>query len=280
MSSAVILIVLLAAVMHAGWNAIVKSGRDKLFETTLVTTGAALFAAVLLPFLPLPASASWPYLVISVAIHVVYFSLVAAAYHSGDLSLAYPVMRGTAPLVTAMLSIAVFNEPLSAAGWLAIVSLCAGVLTLAWDARAARRHQGRSLAMGLGNAAVIVAYTLVDGTGVRLSGSAWSYTAWFFFLNAFPLLLVLRLRRGRGFLKAGERSWKIGLAGGGLTFAAYGLALWAMTVAPVALVAALRETAVVFGVIAASALLKERFGALRWTASVLIALGAVALKLV
>ncbi|HSQ05418.1 MAG TPA: EamA family transporter, partial [Burkholderiales bacterium] len=106
------------------------------------------------------------------------------------------------------------------------------------------------------------------------------YSAWLFFLNAIPLLIILRVNRGPTFLRSGQRSWKLGLTGGGLTFAAYSLALWAMTVAPVALVAALRETAVVFGVIAASTLLKERFGATRWTASLLVAAGAVALKLV
>jgi drug/metabolite transporter (DMT)-like permease len=279
MSSTVILVVLLSAAMHAGWNAIVKSGRDKFFEITLVTTGAAIFGAACMPFLPLPATASWIYLAASVAIHCIYFSLVAAAYHSGDLSFAYPVMRGTAPLLTAVLSLAVFSEPLSLAGWLAVALLSAGVLALAHDARSKGGRQGRSLMVGLGNAAVIVAYTLVDGVGVRLSGNAWSYSAWLFFLNAIPLLLMLRMSRGPAFLQSGQRSWKIGLTGGGLTFAAYTLALWAMTVAPIALVAALRETAVVFGVIAASALLRERFGATRWTASFLVAVGAIVLKL-
>jgi drug/metabolite transporter (DMT)-like permease len=280
MSSTVILVVLLAAAMHAGWNAIVKSGRDKFFEITLVTTGAAIFGAAFIPFLPLPATSSWMFLAASVAIHCVYFSLVAAAYHSGDLSFAYPIMRGTAPLITAVLSIAVFNEPLSPAGWIAIALLSAGVLALTHDARSNGPHQGRSLLFGLGNAAVIVAYTLVDGVGVRLSGNAWSYSAWLFFLNAIPLLVILRMSRGPVFVRSGQRSWRLGLMGGGLTFAAYSLALWAMTVAPVALVAALRETAVVFGVIAASALLKEKFGASRWTASLLVATGAVVLKLV
>jgi drug/metabolite transporter (DMT)-like permease len=279
MSSTVILVVLAGAAMHAAWNAIVKSGTDKFLEITLVTTGAAFFGAFFIPVLPWPEPASWIYLAASVAIHCVYFSLVAAAYHSGDLSLAYPVMRGSAPLFTAVIALAVFDEPLSAAGWIAVGLLSAGVLALTREARSSGRNQGRSLLVGLGNAAVIVAYTIVDGLGVRLSGNAWSYSAWLFFLNAIPLLAILRMSRGPGFLRNGERSWAIGAAGGALTFAAYTLALWAMTVAPVALVAALRETAVVFGVVAACALLKERFGAIRWTASLLVATGAVAQKL-
>lgn len=271
--------VLLGALMHAAWNVIVKSREDKLLDVTRVTAGAALLGLLVLPFTAQPAPASWPHLVASALIHCAYFWLVAAAYRTGDLSLAYPVMRGTAPLLTALLAHAVLAEQYGAAGWAGITALSAGIWLLAGEARRHRAHQGRSLAFGVGNAAVIVAYTLVDAAGVRLSQAPLGYVAWLFVLNALPLLILVRAVRGSGCYAGAAASWMQPLAGGFLTFGSYGLALWAMTQAPVALVAALRESSVVFGVILAAVLLKERFGAVRWAACVLVACGAAALKL-
>lgn len=271
--------VLLAALMHAAWNAIVKARADKLLDITRVTAGAAMLGAAFIPALPLPAAASWLCLGASAAIHCAYFWLVAAAYRTGDLSLAYPVMRGTAPLLTALAWYALFAEPQSAAGWAGIAALSCGIWLLAIEARRHRARQGRSLLYGLANAVVIVAYTVVDGIGVRLSASPWSYVAWLFVLNAALLLAALRIARGPGCYAAPAASWLQPLLGGALTFGSYGLALWAMTLAPVALVAALRETSVVFGLALAAVLLKERFGVTRWGASVLVACGAAALKL-
>jgi drug/metabolite transporter (DMT)-like permease len=157
--------------------------------------------------------------------------------------------------------------------------LSGGILLLAVEAGRHRARQGQSVAFGGLNAMVIVAYTLVDGSGVRMAGDAWSYAAWLFVLNALPLLALLRLKRGPAFLRRASGGRAKLLAGGVFTFASYGLALWAMTRAPIALVAALRECAVVFGLVLAALLLKERFGPARWAASILVAAGAGALKL-
>ena len=126
----VMLIVLLSALLHAAWNAFIKSGDNKFVETTLLVTGAGAIAAVVLPFVPGPAPASWPFLGASVAIHCVYFSLVALAYRTGDLSFAYPIMRGSAPLFTAVLTAVILGEPIGGGGWLGILLLCAGILWL------------------------------------------------------------------------------------------------------------------------------------------------------
>ncbi len=273
------MIVLFAALMHAGWNAIVKSGGDKFAEITLLTSGAALIAVPALVFLPLPAPGSWPYIAASVLIHCVYFSLVAFTYRTGDLSFAYPVMRGSAPLATALVSAVIVGERLTPGGWLGVVLLSGGILVLARDNWKSRLRQGHALAFGLVNAGVIVVYTLVDGLGVRLAGNAWSYVAWMFFLNALPLLGIALYTRRAALLKAAGNNWRGGLAGGALTLGAYGLVLWAMTQAPIALVAALRETAVIFGLVIACAVLRERFGPTRWTAAALVAAGAAAMKL-
>ena len=274
------LIVLFAALLHAAWNVFIKSGDNKLVETTLLVTGGGAIAGAVLPFVPAPAQASWPFLAASVAIHCAYFSLVALAYRTGQLSFAYPIMRGSAPLFTAILTVFVVGEPIGDGGWLGILLLCAGILWLGRDGWRSADSQKHALAFALLNAVVIVAYTIVDGLGVRASGNAWSYVLWLFFLNTFPLLAIGFASNARAIVSVSLRGWGKGLAGGLCTVCAYGLALWAMTQAPIALVAALRETSVLIGTALGALLLKERFGFHRWIAAALITAGAVLMKIV
>lgn len=278
MTLTVMLLVLGSAMMHAGWNAIVKTAGDKLTDVALVTGWAALFAALTLPFFPMPSPESLPYLAASVVIHCGYFSLVAFAYRAGDLSFAYPIMRGSAPLFTALISVAAMSERITPWGWMGVVLLSGGILLLALEHWQPGHTQGHALWIGLGNACIIVLYTLVDGIGVRLSGDAWSYIAWMFFLNGIGLLGMVGMLRGRQVASALGKNWRNSAAGGVLTLGAYGIALWAMTQAAIPLVAALRETSVVFGLILARLTLKESFGMRRWAASGLVAAGAAALK--
>ncbi len=210
----VMLIVLFAALLHAAWNAFIKSGDNKFVETTLLVTGAGAIAAVVLPFVPGPARASWPFLGASVAIHCVYFSLVALAYRTGELSFAYPLMRGSAPLFTAVLTVSFVGEPIGGGGWLGILLLCAGILWLGRDGWRSANSQKHALAFALINAVVIVAYTIVDGLGVRASRNAWSYVLWLFFLNTFPLLAIGFGSNARAILSVPLRGWGKGFAGG------------------------------------------------------------------
>lgn len=283
MSLDVMLVVLLGALLHASWNAVVKSGRDKLLDTVLVAAGAALIALALVPFLPAPAAASRPFLAASVAIHIGYFALVAAAYGAADMSFAYPLMRGTAPLLVALASGPLIGERLSPAAWAGVLLICGGVLGLTLVYRRPVTGGGWPLAptaFALGNAAVIAAYTLVDGAGVRLSGHALAYTLWILLLTAPPLLGWAAYRRGAAVLRAHLRArWALGLVGGACTLGSYALGLWAMTRAPIAPVAALRETSILFGMGLAALVLKERFGPVRHAAAVTIVAGAVALRL-
>jgi drug/metabolite transporter (DMT)-like permease len=271
-------IVLFAALLHAAWNAFIKSGDNKLVETTLLVTGAGVIAAAVLPFVPAPAKASWPFLIASVAIHCVYFSLVALAYRTGELSLAYPIMRGSAPFFTAILTVSVVGEPISGGAWLGILFLCAGILWLARDGWKSANSQKHALAFASLNAVIIVAYTVVDGLGARASENPWSYVLWLFFLNMFPLLGIGFASHARAIFSMPVGGWAKGFAGGLCSLCAYGLALWAMTQAPIALVAALRETSVLIGTALGALLLKERFGLGRWLAAALITAGAVAIK--
>jgi drug/metabolite transporter (DMT)-like permease len=272
-------VVLLGAMLHAAWNTLVRRAADKFLDTVMILGGAGMLTAVLLPALPLPAVASWPYLAASVLIHVIYFALVALAYHGAELSFAYPVMRGSAPVLSAVAVALLLNETPTPGGWLGILLVSGGVLLLATDAwRSGKLRKGPTL-LALANAGVIAVYTLVDGQGARLSGHAFSYTGWMFLLTAVLLLGLALALKGRRVIVHARHGWQRGLLGGASTLASYGLALWAMTQAPIALVAALRETSVVFAAIMAALFLAEPVTRLRVVSIVTVAAGAVAIKI-
>jgi drug/metabolite transporter (DMT)-like permease len=172
----------------------------------------------------------------------------------------------------------VLGEALGAYGWLGVALLCAGVLCLAFDGHGNARPSRTAWGYALGNALVIVSYTVVDGLGVRAAGNPWSYVLWLFFLNAFPILAIGLATHARVLLALSAREWMKGTAAGACSIGSYGLALWAMAFAPIALVAALRETSVLFGTALAALALKERFGPARWVAAALIVAGAAAMK--
>lgn len=277
MAISVFAIVILAAALHAGWNAIVKSGGDTLLTTVLVTASAALLAIVSLPFLPSPAQESWPFIAASTVFQVGYFVLVARAYRVADLSLTYPLMRGTAPLLVALASVAWLGEPLSAHAWLGVGVICAGILSMAGVMKRGANRAG--ILVALSNAVVIAGYTLIDGTGVRRSNAPAAYTLWIFLLTGVALSAWALTARHKAFREYVRRNWRLGLIGGGGTIGSYGLALWAMTVAPVAVVAALRETSILFGTAISALVLHERVGRLRIIGVCIIAAGAIMLRL-
>jgi drug/metabolite transporter (DMT)-like permease len=278
MDTDLLLIVLFAALLHAVWNALLKSSHDKLVQSVLLATTASMVALLALPFVPTPHPASWPYLGASVAIHAIYFCFVAYAYRYGDLSFVYPLMRGSAPLLTALITVFAVGEPLGLGGWLGVSLLSSGVLCLALDGQRSGRIAGRAWIFGLSNALVIVSYTVVDGLGVRAAGNAWSYVLWMSFLNAFPVLAFGLLMNSGGLRSLTARDWRKGFVTGSCSIGSYGLALWAMAYAPIALVAALRETSVLFGTVIAAVVLREQFGPWRWLAAALIVTGAAAMK--
>jgi drug/metabolite transporter (DMT)-like permease len=278
MPFAVMLLVLLGAALHATWNALVKAGSDRYLDTALVVTGAALLTLLWLPFLPLPSRASWPYLAASVLIHQGYFALIALSYRTGDMSLVYPLTRGTAPALTALGSALVLREHPSWGGWAGMLLVSGGVLLLACDTRRSEGVHAPAVLLALANAGVVALYTLVDGTGVRLSGQAFSYTSWGFLLSALLFTPVAFLVRGREAARYLCQQWRRSLIGGGCSVAAYSLALWAMTRASIPSVAALRETSILFGVLIAAFTLKERVTRFRFAAALLVLAGVVIIK--
>jgi drug/metabolite transporter (DMT)-like permease len=279
LSAFVLAAVLLGAFFHASWNAIVKAQRDRSIASEVVGMFAGLFGLPLMIALPLPAPESWPYLAASALIHVGYFALVGFAYRSADLGVAYPLTRGSAPLLTAAAALLLIGESPHWSGWLAIVIIASGILTLSLDALlrgGLTRHAAFAV---MTNALVIVSYTLVDGIGSRKAGDSLVYTAWLTALTALSVFCISWAVRRQKLLIEAKKIWRPALAGGALLISSYGIALWAMTRAPIGLVAALRETSVLFAMLMGIYFFREPFGKRRLLAVVLIVAGIIVLKL-
>lgn len=280
-----VLALLFAALLHASWNALIKSGGDKSLDTALIHSLGVFFALPAVLWFGLPPASAWPFIAASWLIHIAYYVALAGAYRYGDLGLTYPVMRGSAPLLVAVVSAMVLGEPLSRQAWLGVVVLSAGVL-LVGLARAGQDaahpgHRRKALGFALANAAIIASYTVIDGLGVRAAGNAFSYAAAIFLLDGLPYMALVLWRAGprRGealrYLRARA---PLALVGTAASLGSYAIALWAMLQAPVALVAALRETSVIFAALIGTWILRERFGWGRATGTLLVVAGVVTLR--
>lgn len=280
MDATVFAAVLVAAVCHAGWNAVIKIGLEPFSAAALIAIAGGLVALPFLPIVGLPIAAAWPWLLASAVVHLAYFSGLAEAYRSGDMGQVYPVARGSAPLLTALASSVFVGEHLSARGWTGIFLLAFGVLILSLHGgRDLARFDRRAVGFALFTALTICLYTVTDGIGVRASGNASAYAAMSFVTNAIAMTCFALLRRGPRVFETMRPYWKSGVAGGALSLVAYWIVLWAMTVAPIAIVAALRETSVLFGAAVAMIVLKERLRATRALSAVMIVCGLALIRI-
>lgn len=278
MSLDIILLILVAALLHASWNAVIKGGSNKLYETGLNCFGGGVGVLFIVPFLPLPAPESLIFLAGSCSVHIAYYLCIAVAYRTVDMSFAYTIMRGTAPLLTSI-AMLLFGHNLSWAGWLGILCLCSGVLVLTREnVRNGRFNISGALA-AVGTAVVIMGYTLFDGYGARASGNPVSYVCWLYVINTFPINIILLLKQRKSYIPYFKQRWKVGLFGGLCSLGSYGVALWAMTKAPIAMVAALRETSVIFGMLLAIFFLGEKFSPVKLLAVALVAAGIITMRL-
>jgi len=273
----VFLAVLGGALLHASWNVLVKSSDDKALDTALIHLLGSLVAVPLVLWVGLPPAAAWPFLLMSLVIHVGYYTALAGAYEHGDMGLTYPLMRGLAPLLVAVSASFVLGETLSPGGWIGVLAISAGVLTLGLSAPVLAAP--KAVAFALANAVTIMLYTLVDAQGVRTAGNALQYVATLFMLDGWPFALLVFLRRRGKVLAYARQRWPLALGGAIASLGSYGIALWAMTHAPVATVSALRETSVLFGALLGVWLLKEAFTLRRVVATCAIVAGAMALRL-
>ena len=277
------LAVLLGALLHAGWNALVKSSGDKSADTALVHFMGSLVALPVVLAVGLPAPAAWPYIGVSLTIHVGYYVALAGAYRHGDLGLTYPIMRGFAPLLVALGSGTLLGESPSLAAWLGIVGITIGVMLVGLAHPGDTLHRGKALAFAFANAVIIACYTLIDGRGVRVAGDALAYVMLLFVLDGLPYPVLVLLSRDvkgrREILRYARGRWPMATLGGAASIGSYAIALWAMTRAPVASVAALRETSVLFAAVLGVWLLKERFGLQRALGTLVLAAGVIALRM-
>jgi drug/metabolite transporter (DMT)-like permease len=274
----VTLAVLGAALAHATWNAMIKSSREVLLDMTLVVFFAGVATAPFLPFVEIPAPGVWPYIAASMGIHILYYVALVGAYRAGDLSHGYPLMRGIAPLIVSLSALAWLGEAPRPLVWVGVVLICGGVLSLGL-AGFSWRESRVSTTWALANAVIIATYTLVDAAGVRAAGTPQTYVVWLFVLDALPFPLIVLLLKRKELLAYTRQFWLRGLFSGALSAAAYGVVLWAMTRAPVAAVAALRETSVIFAALIGAWLLKEGHIARRIAGAVTVAAGVIALKI-
>lgn len=273
----VMLLVLVGALLHAGWNALVKSSSDKTLDTALIHVLCSLVALPVSLYVGLPVAEAWPFIGASLVIHVGYYFALSSAYKHGDLGLTYPLMRGTAPMLVALASMAVLGEELSAMGWSGVLLISSGVLLLGASAGLMRHRL--AVVYALSNSVLIAIYTVVDAKGARLSGHVLQYVAMLFVLDGWPFaLLVLAHRRGQVWSYVQGR-WPLALGGAMASIGSYAIALWAMTVAPVAMVAALRETSVLFAAILGAWLLKEHWTRFRLIGTLSVVAGVMALRL-
>ena len=273
---------LLAAGMHATWNALVKTGNDRLVTLALVNLAPTIPAALALPFLPAMEWEAVPFLAASVALHTLYYACLIGAYRTGDLSQVYPIARGSAPVLVAVGAWLLAGEaktPLEIAG-IAIVSL--GIVSLAWrpgPLRLPTLRQDEAILFALATGLTIAGYSIADGMGGRASGSVFTYIAWLFALDGLIIVAYAVWRRRKTLRQSFQPLLLRGFAGGAVAGTAYSIVIWAMSVAPMAHIVALRETSVLIAAGIGALLLKESFGKQRIAAAAVVVGGAALLHL-
>ncbi|QIB35153.1 EamA family transporter [Ancylobacter pratisalsi] len=279
MDPSVFMAVIAAAAMHAGWNAILKIRLDPFVAVVLVNCACGIIALPVALYLGLPDPHVWLWILASVVVHLMYYLTLSGAYRLADMGVVYPIARGTAPLLTTILSVALLGEAVDAQGFLGVVVLATGILAIAWRRRGMAALNGTALRLALSCGVSITIYTLVDGLGARSSASPHLYTSWLFVVDSLVLLAVGLAWKGRRELKPALSFLGPGLAGGAMSLTAYWITIWAMTRAPIGLVAAVRESSVLFGAVIAVVVLREPLRAERIVAAALILAGLVLIKL-
>ncbi len=277
MSLTVFLAVLAAAALHAGWNAVVKLRVEPLLAIVLINGSCAVLGLVVLLFSGFPAREAWGWLALSGGVHLLYGLALAEAYRVGDMGFVYPVARGAAPMMTLIGSLIFVGDPLPPLAIAGIAVLGSGIALMAFSR--ASIVDGRALLFALLTACTITLYTIADGLGARASGNPHAYAAAMFVLDGGFLLLYTLATRGVDWLKQARPALIPGMAGGAMGFVAYWIVIWAMTVAPIALVAALRESSILFATLIAIFVLKEKAVPLRIAAALFIVVGIVLMRM-
>ena len=275
----VFLAVLAGAAMHAGWNALVKTGLDRTTSIFLLAFMQGVISLALLPFFALPSALSWPWIVVSAFLHSGYKIFLIRAYEHGDMSQVYPLARGSAPLIVAVVSVFLLHESLTTMRLAAVCAIGFGVMLMSSRIGSGEAMPKKALLFALGTALFTASYTLVDGIGAQLSGTASGFTLWMFVGDGILMTVYALAVRGRDLRAAVRGNLLSGTAAGALSLGSYWIAIWAFTLAPIALVAALRETSVLFAMLIAVFWLGEKANPQRWFAAACILAGIVLMRL-
>ncbi len=270
MDTRIILTVLLAAFFHAVWNASVKRGDDKILSLTGILLTTLVIALPLVPLVGLPHPHSWPYLLASAALHFGYYLSLASAYQHSDFSQAYPVARGSAPILVTLWGVFVLHEAVGGIELVSVIGVIGGIMIFATRRLGAVRHPRKALLSALITSCFIGGYTIVDGIGGRLSQNIPAYMVWLSILDGIPLALYALHRRPLSQVLALASTWRISLFGAALSLAAYWMVVWAMSQAPIPLVSAIRETSVIIAALIGAYYFKEPAGKRRIVASAVI----------
>lgn len=280
MDTFVFFAVLVAAACHAGWNATLKIGLDTFTATSLVIVLAGVQSVFLIPFVGLPSLESAPWLIGSIIVHVAYFIGLTEAYRTGDMGQVYPIARGSAPLMTAAASYFYLGETVGWRGWIGIALLAIGIILISTHGgRDLAKVDRRALGFAFFTAVTICLYSICDGIGGRASGNPIGYAVLLFVFDGVSMFILFATRRGVSAVPAALSQWKVGFVGGLMSFIAYTTVIWAMTKAPIAAVAALRETSVLFAALIAIVVLKEPLRAARIVAALMIVCGLILIRI-
>jgi drug/metabolite transporter (DMT)-like permease len=272
-------LVLLAALAHATWNALLKASGDRFLTFTVVAGTGTVIGGLLALLVDVPNSAAWPYLAVSMVIHNGYYVFLILAYRAGDLSRVYPLARGAAPLLVAVLAGLTAGEVLGTGAWAGIGLVSVGIISLCFTGGGLAGQDLKPVLFALGTALFIAAYTVVDGLGIRLAGAPMGYIAWLNLLEGIPFMTAVVIFRRRELVPFIRAHWVSGVLGGVLGMVAFGLVLYALSLGAMAYVAALRETSVLFAVLIGTIALREPFGRARIVAAAVIVAGIVTMHL-
>ena len=270
----VLVAVMAAAFMHATWNALIKLGTSKLTSMLILTVVQGGFGLIIALTRPMPDPHVWLWLLASGVFHSAYKLFLAYAYEQGDLSRVYPIARGTAPMVVLVISALFLADKIAGWEYVGIIILGLGILLMARGVFSSGGSR-KLLPFALGSAMATAGYSIVDGLGAREAGDAVAYVGWLFALDAVfftPCCLALR---GRSVLQANRKAWIMGSIAAVFSYGAYAIAVWAMTVAPIALVAALRETSILFAVLIGAVAFGEKMNLQKGIAAALIVAGVI-----
>ena len=274
----VLALVLVAAAAHAAWNAWLKASGDRLSSMAAIALGWLIVGCISIPIVGIPGIASWPYLLATTVVHTAYAMLLIAAYRHAEFSLAYPIARGTAPLLVALSAPLLVNEQLEGPGYFAVALIVIGIFLIGAFGNERILGGRRAILLSLATGVLIAAYTMIDGQGARAGSTPHAYAGWLFFLIAIPLILLAKRRLDKNVKSLFTGHWQKGVPIGIVSALAYWVIVWAMTVAPMALVASVRETSILFAALVSWSVLGEKIRPLRWAGIIITVVGLVLAK--